>query len=52
MKFIIKIKKLSNNETIKQIGPYSGEREVERAERGLNINLNKDYYTLIERCEK
>jgi hypothetical protein len=36
------------NGQVKTLGPFKTEREADRAERGVNINLNHhDYYTMV-----
>ena len=48
MKYIIKIKSYDTDKTVKRIGPYSSERLAEKAQRGVDINLSDNFYSLIE----
>lgn len=46
--FKVLIKSYINDEVIEEFKSYATEREAERLERGVNINLNHDeYYTEI-----
>lgn len=50
MKWYVKICAFESKDVIpERVGPYYSEREADRADRGVNINLNHDkYYTTIE----
>ena len=46
--FKVLIKSYVNDEVIEEFRPCANEREAERLERGVNINLNHDeYFTQI-----
>ena len=47
MNYYIEIRS-AKGELVKRLGPYPTERAAERAERGVNINLNHgEYYTVV-----
>lgn len=51
MKYRVLIRKRSDDEIIKTM-EYASERQAERGERGVNINLDHEhYYTEIEEGE-
>lgn len=47
-KWFVDIKTFDGDITVKSL-EYSSEREAEKAERGVQINLSDDYYTSV-RC--
>lgn len=51
MTYIVKVIKFENNEVVKEI-PCSSERQADRVDDGLNINLDHEkFYTVIEEVE-
>lgn len=47
MTYYVEIRLISG-ETVTRLGPYPTERAAERAERGVNINLNHSgYYAVV-----
>ena len=49
--YVVQVRKIDTDEIVKELGPKS-ERECERIERGLEINLNHEaYYTAIVAAE-
>ena len=54
MKYIVQIKQYSDDKVIKELGPFYSERMAERADNGVNINLNhEEYYTItVEKPSK
>lgn len=48
MKFFVEIRSVDKGELVKRLGPHPSEQAAEKAERGVNINLNnRGYYTNV-----
>lgn len=49
MKYTVQIKQYSDDKVIREFKPCSSERQAEKLDNGVNINLNhEDYYTIIK----
>jgi hypothetical protein len=48
VEYFVEIRLYETDEVEKTLGPFPNERMADKADRGLNINLNHDlYYTLV-----
>jgi len=52
MKWFVFLKKYSDESITRTFGPYSNERQAEKVDSGLNMNLNhEEYYSVIREAE-
>jgi hypothetical protein len=49
MQHFVLVLRYSDHKLVKKLGPYSSNSQANRADDGVNINLNDvDYYTLVK----
>ena len=46
--WVVEVYRFDNGEVVQRIGPYKTERQADKVDDGINVNLNHDaYYTLV-----